>query len=79
MEIEINKCYRAKKPRESRGYYNDRVVIWMSDYEVQYDGPAVANGRKYPTVPLNKFEEWAGADVTDSLPAGDWQEFSPIR
>lgn len=75
MDIQKGRVYRAKKPANCGGYYNDRQVLYLSDSVVQYDGPAVANGRRYPKVARDVFERWAGEDVTDKLPDGDWQMY----
>lgn len=83
IEIKVGRVYRAKKPRAvdgnflRSGYYNDRQVMWMDSLgiQLQYDGPAVANGRHYPKIDVDKFKAWAGEDVTDKLPPGDWEPF----
>ena len=77
MEIERGHIYRAKKPKKVEylfqpAFYNDRQVLYVSDTRVQYDSPTVRNGRKYPTVDRDKFEAWAGSDVTEGYPDGDW-------
>jgi len=59
--------YRAAKPRKCLdGGYNDRGVLWINDRhdKVQYDGPAVATGRHYPTIPMEKFLKWVGSEIT---------------
>ena len=75
MEIKTGRVYRAKKPEVTRGYYNDRQVIFVGVDKVQYDSPAVHIGRRYPTISIEKFKEWAGEDVTEKLPAGEWQRY----
>ena len=72
MEIKVGRTYRAKKPSNSRGLVNDRTVVWVGSMEIQYDGPAVAYGRKLPKVSRAKFEAWADRDVTDELPQGEY-------
>ena len=74
-DLKAGRCYRAKKPRNVRGFYNDRQVKRLTETQVQYDGPAVAWGRKYPLVSIEKFLAWASHDVTDDLPPGEWQDF----
>lgn len=70
------RVYRAKKPGVVRGgYVNDRVIIRTLGPQVQYDGPAVAIGRRYPIVSVEKFLEWAGKDVTDEMPEGRWKDW----
>ena len=80
MELRVGRVYRAKKPIRTRyGYINDRQVIFMNDQVVQYDGPSVRDGAHYPTIPMGKFLEWAGEDVTEKyklLPAGEWAEWA---
>lgn len=82
QNIERGRVYRAKKPRATgadwrypTGFVNDRVVIYVNVLGdvVQYDGPAVARGRHYPKCTLKAFEAWAGEDVTDKMPEGEWQ------
>lgn len=83
--IQCGRVYRAKTPRQvgadrqfHQGFVNDRVVIYinvLSDL-VQYDGPAIPNGRHYPKCTLKAFREWAGEDVTDVMPVGEWQPWS---
>lgn len=75
MDIQKGRVYRAKRPTNCGGYYNDRQVLFVGINTVQYDGPAVGVGRHYPTIPMEKFQAWAGEDVTDKLPAGDWQRY----
>ena len=75
LSIAVGRTYRAKKPANCGGYINDRQVLWSNGEVVQYDGPAVANGRKYPKVTMDDFKAWAGKDVTDSLPKGEWAPF----
>nr|WP_189657362.1 hypothetical protein [Pseudomonas peradeniyensis] len=75
------RTYRGKKPScvRSCGLVNDRTVIYIGIDEVQYDGPSVAPGRKYPRVPISKFLEWAGHDVTDDLPPGKYAPWPPVK
>lgn len=76
MKIEVGRTYRAKKPRVSGGVFsplvNDRTVLWIGISDLQYDGPAVARGRSYPRISIEKFIAWAGRDVTDELPKGEY-------
>lgn len=44
------------------------------DYQVQYDSPSLKPGKKYPTVTLAKFLKWAGKDITDIMPKGEWRK-----
>jgi hypothetical protein len=77
MDIQRGRIYRAKKPANSRGLFNDRQVLYVTEQVVQYDGPAVGFGRHYPTVTREQFEAWAGEDVTDKMPKGEWMDWPP--
>lgn len=74
MEFKVGCVYRAKKPSTVGvfRYLNDRQILWMDDVTIQYDSPAVGFGRKFPKVSREKFEKWAGSEVTDQLPKGEW-------
>ena len=80
-DIKEGRTYRAKKPANCKGFFNDRTVIYVGHFDVQYDGPAVSNGSHYPSVTKEKFLKWAGRDVTDELPEGRYQEWcaTPIQ
>lgn len=73
IELKVGRTYRAKRPANCRGYFNDRTVLYIDIYDVQYDGPAVAIGRHYPRVTKEKFLSWADQDVTDKLPEGEYE------
>ena len=80
MEIVKGRVYRAKKPAQAGwNLVNDRQVIYINtlDGMLQYDGPAVANGRKYPRVSIEAFIKWAARDVTDELPKDEWAQYTP--
>lgn len=47
-------------------------AVW--DYKVQYDSPSVKPGKNYPTITLTKFLKWAGKDITDTMPKGEWRK-----
>ena len=62
--------YRAKRPQRFmsvtlRECFNDRRIIYLDRVrnEVQYDGPAVRMGRRYPKVSIEKFQAWASHRV----------------
>lgn len=79
-DIRVGRTYRAKRPGPAGGYpafYNDRTVTWISGdgRYVQYDGPAVAVGRLLPKVKAEQFANWACHDITDALPAGEYEEW----
>lgn len=76
MELIVNHIYRAKKPgHTSSGSVNDRMIIYMGPTTVQYDSPALRNGMRYPLIPKEKFLAWAGEDVTEGYPDGDWDKW----
>lgn len=81
MNIIEGRCYRAKRPAYANGFVNDRCVIRINRTlgTVQYDGPAVAMGRHYPTVSIDTFERWAKRDVTDELPPKEWQPWDVLN
>lgn len=76
LALAVGRTYRAKKPAPAGPLFdqhvNDRTVIYVGMYDVQYDGPSVAFGRKYPKVSREAFLKWADRDVTDELPAGEY-------
>jgi len=76
--IEQGHIYRAKKPKcvllFLGDYYDDRQVLWMSAEEIQYDSPTIRDGRHYPRVSREKFETWAGEDVTEGYPS-EWAKW----
>lgn len=73
MELKAGYTYRAKRPGVSQGLVNDRTIKYIGMEFVQYDGPAVAEGRHFPKVSKEKFLAWADRDVTDELPPGEYQ------
>ena len=78
LVLQVGRTYRAKTPRPARGLVNDRTIIYLGHFgSVQYDGPAVANGRHYPTVSRETFLKWADRDVTDELPPKEYAEWPP--
>jgi len=69
----IGQVWRAKKPANSGGLVNDRVILHINYLgAIQYDGPSVARGRHYPIVDETTFEKWAGRQVKDELPKDEW-------
>lgn len=76
MDIIKGHIYRAKKPKRARSiagdFFNDRSVLYVSEHSVQYDSPTLGFGRRYPTISREKFEAWAGSDVTEGYPEGEW-------
>lgn len=79
--LTVGRFYRAKKPAPS-GFpplTNDRQIKYIGGDKVQYDGPAVANGRHYPMTTIAAFLKWADRDVTDELPPGEWADYPPAK
>lgn len=76
-ELKVGRTYRAKRPRPVRGFVNDRTILYIGATSVQYDSPSVAMGKRQPFVSLDAFLAWAGCDVTDELPAGQYADWPP--
>lgn len=77
INIKVGRTYRGKSPGYTKGFVNDRTVVWISNVlgELQYDGPAVGRGQRYPAVSIQDFTAWAAHDITDQLPAGEYQQW----
>lgn len=77
ITIKVGSTYRGKSPGYTKGYVNDRTVVRISNVlgELQYDGPAVGIGRNYPAISIRGFIAWAEHDITDQLPAGEYQQW----
>lgn len=76
-DLKAGHVYEAKKPKKGwDGLVNDRQIMWMSRGEdrVQYDSPSVDHGRRFPIISVEAFLKWAGQDVTDSMPKGEWRK-----
>ncbi|MBE0599887.1 MAG: hypothetical protein IH568_01090 [Burkholderiaceae bacterium] len=58
LGLEVGKTYAARKGSRSP----ERTIIWINEAgtQVQYDGPAVRNGRHYPSASTEDFAKWAG-------------------
>ena len=67
-DLNVGVWYRAKKPKViTVGFSsepNDRQIIWMGNGFVQYDGPSVKNGKKFPKITVDKFMKWAASELT---------------
>jgi len=80
-DLKVGNTYRAKKPAPAgsmfKPVYNDRQILWISMDKsiVQYDGPAVPFGRRFPKISIEKFLRWAGEDVTAEQDSCDWTPF----
>ncbi len=69
--------YEAKRPRRTGfNFCNDRMLIYMGTYQVQYDSPVLQFGSKYPRVTIEKFLAWAGRDVTEETPPKSWRDWN---
>lgn len=83
LELKVGRTYRGKKPGPVRdgigALVNDRTVTFLTIERVQYDGPAVAHGRRYPTVEIRDFLKWAERDVTDELPPNEYAKWPPAK
>ena len=70
-DLQVGKWYRAKSPRmvgktfgNIDGEPNDRQIIWIGLGQLQYDGPSVKLGARYPEQDIEKFLKWAGRELT---------------
>lgn len=64
LPLRVGATYRGKKPRKYLdGSFNDRTILWVGQGRVQYDGPAVKDGSKYPSVTHAQFWAWADHEV----------------
>lgn len=75
LEIRTGRTYRAKTPGYTKGFVNDRTVTWMGETQLQYDGPAVGLGRLLARTSIGAFKKWAKHDITNQLPAGEYQQW----
>lgn len=73
LPLIVGHVYRAKRPKamgwDAQGtFYNDRQILYIDRFGVnlQYDGPAVADGRHYPMVSVEAFRKWAKYDLTEA-------------
>ena len=58
---------RRMKVLTSSGHstYNDRRIMWISAYMLQYDSPSIKTGQERPIVSIIEFLNWAKADITN--------------
>lgn len=70
-DLIVGHVYKGKNPRKTGSFlepvWNDREVVWIGIMEVQYDGPTVKTGQKFPRVSIEKFLGWASEDITDQM------------
>lgn len=81
-DLKVGQVYRAKRPGQvgvllGQQYVNDRQIIWAGVEEVQYDSPAVTDGRRYPRVTKEAFLKWASHTV--ELPTPDWMTWDEYQ
>jgi len=63
-DLKVGGVYRAKRYREFPfGGSNDRNILWMDEYEVQYNSDSVKIGRRYPKISIGAFLRWAKEKV----------------
>ena len=71
-----NHVYSAKR-KKYLGFrdtlLNDRMIMYLNQFSVQYDSPTVKDGRHYPTVTIEQFLKWAKDDVTPKLLPNYWR------
>lgn len=72
-ELIVGHTYEAKRPRINGGLVNDRMIVWANWEFVQYDSPTIRTGQKLPKVRKDVFSAWAGRDVTEIMPKGEWR------
>lgn len=79
IKLVVGHVYRAKRPKPCflgfTRFFNDRQIVHLGAFSVQYDGITVKRGQKYPVMDITKFVKWMGSDVTDQTPKGDWNKF----
>lgn len=79
-DLKPGNVYEAKHPRSCKGMsdlvWNDRQIRWVGSGEVCYDCPAVKPGKGYPVISVEKFIKWAGKDITEEMPEGEWRPCS---
>lgn len=77
LSLVVGRVYRAKRPARTGSIidpvWNDRMIIWIGEYDVQYDSPAITLGRRYPRVSKEAFLKWAHSDITDQMPNNEWR------
>ena len=63
--LKVGKLYRAKRYRKFWYGNNDRIILWMSDTELQYDSNTIRQGWSYPKTSIEKFLKWAKCEVIE--------------
>ena len=66
-DLKVGAIYRANRPSKLWNgvglAYNDREIIHMDGVSIQYDGPAVRLGQRYPKISIERFLKWAAHEV----------------
>jgi hypothetical protein len=63
-DLKLGRTYRGKHPAKNLlGDYNDRTIIYLGNYQVQYDSISVRDNCHYPTITIEKFLKWADREV----------------
>jgi hypothetical protein len=62
-DLRVDVCYFGKRRKASRCYCNDRVILHVGLYYVQYDSDTVKFNSSYPSVTKEAFCKWAGGIV----------------
>ena len=79
-KFSVGQVWRGKRPAHSNGFVNDRVITYVSPVgRIQYDGPTVNLGRRLPIVEAEVFGKWAGREVGNELPEGEWQRWCDYK
>ena len=63
-DLEQGGTFRGKRPRRNLlGEYDDRTILYVGSETVQYDSIAVRQGRRYPSVSIDRFLKWASHQI----------------
>jgi hypothetical protein len=65
LELHVGHVYKAKRSNTLR------KILWLGQTSVQYDSPAI--GEPFRKIPIEKFLSWAGEDITEQMPDGEWR------
>lgn len=83
LKLEVGHVYRGHKPTRTGSFFNpvvnDRQILWIGAFELQYDSPTVKNGHRYKRMLISDFRKWAAQDVTEQMPEGDWASWTKFE
>lgn len=83
LKLAVGRVYRGHKPTSTGSIFNpvvnDRQILWIGAFELQYDSPTVKNGQHYKRMLISDFRKWAAKDVTDQMPEGDWASWTKFE